>query len=173
MLSIVVDNKPGVLDSITGVFARRGYNIQSLGVGPEATFDISRISTVVPGTQEDIRMLLKQILKVPYVISADDITKTPYVERELMLIKIVCDRKQRGELVDLCTIFRAKIVDVSENTATIEVGGRQKKIISIQRLLEPYGILEVARSGRVALPRDSGVDSKLLTAIESEADLQW
>ena len=81
MLSIVVDNKPGVLDSITGVFARRGYNIQSLGVGPEATFDISRISTVVPGTQEDIRMLLKQILKVPYVISADDITKTPYVER--------------------------------------------------------------------------------------------
>jgi len=173
MLSIVVDNKPGVLDSITGVFARRGYNIQSLGVGPEATFDISRISTVVPGTQEDIRMLLKQILKVPYVISADDITKTPYVERELMLIKIVCDRKQRGELVDLCAIFRAKIVDVSENTATIEVGGRQKKITSIQRLLEPYGILEVARSGRVALPRDSGVDSKLLTAIENEADLQW
>ena len=173
MLSIVVDNKPGVLDSITGVFARRGYNIQSLGVGPEATFDISRISTVVPGTQEDIRMLLKQILKVPYVISADDITKTPYVERELMLIKIVCDRKQRGELVDLCAIFRAKIVDVSENTATIEVGGRQKKITSIQRLLEPYGILEVARSGRVALPRDSGVDSKLLTAIENEGDLQW
>lgn len=170
---VVVDNKPGVLDSITGVFARRGYNIQSLGVGPEATFDISRISTVVPGTQEDIRMLLKQILKVPYVISADDITKTPYVERELMLIKIVCDRKQRGELVDLCAIFRAKIVDVSENTATIEVGGRQKKITSIQRLLEPYGILEVARSGRVALPRDSGVDSKLLTAIENEGDLQW
>jgi len=173
MLSIVVDNKPGVLDSITGVFARRGYNIQSLGVGPEATFDISRISTVVPGTQESIRMLLKQILKVPYVISADDITKTPYVERELMLIKIVCDRMQRGELVDLCTIFRAKIVDVSENTATIEVGGRQKKITSIQRLLEPYGILEVARSGRVALPRDSGVDSKLLSSIENEGDLQW
>ena len=74
-------------------------------------------------------MLLKQILKVPYVISADDITKTPYVERELMLIKIVCDRKQRGELVDLCANFRAKIVDVSENTATIEAGGRQKKII--------------------------------------------
>jgi acetolactate synthase-1/3 small subunit len=90
-----------------------------------------------------------------------------------MLIKIVCDRKQRGELVDLCAIFRAKIVDVSENTATIEVGGRQKKITSIQRLLEPYGILEVARSGRVALPRDSGVDSKLLTAIENEGDLQW
>ena len=74
-------------------------------------------------------MLLKQILKVPYVISADDITKTPYVERELMLIKIVCDLKQRGELVDLCAIFRAKIVDVSENTATIEVGGRQRRLL--------------------------------------------
>ena len=94
-ISIVVMNKPGVLDVVTGVFARRGYNVQSLGVGPEKTFDVSRISTVVPGTYEDVSKLLKQILKVPYVISADDITKTPYVERELMLIKVVCARDAR------------------------------------------------------------------------------
>ena len=98
---------------MTGTFARRGYNIQSLGVGPERTFDISRISTVVPGTYDDIQRLLKQILKVPNVISAADITKTPYVERELMLIKVVCPRAGRGELVDLCNIFRCKVADVS------------------------------------------------------------
>jgi len=173
-LSIVVDNRPGVLDSITGVFARRGYNIQSLGVGPEKTFDVSRISTVVPGTYEDIAMLLKQILKVPYVISAEDITMTPFTERELMLLKVVCSRSQRAEIIDMCNIFRAKVADVSEDTVTIEVSGRQRKISAVQALLEPYGILEVARSGRVALPRDSGIDSALLLAIRSENDLeQW
>jgi acetolactate synthase-1/3 small subunit len=172
-ISIVVMNKPGVLDVVTGVFARRGYNVQSLGVGPEKTFDVSRISTVVPGTYEDVSKLLKQILKVPYVISADDITKTPYVERELMLIKVVCDRATRGELVDMCNIFRCKVADVSEDTVTIEVSGKVSKINAMQSLLEPYGILEVARSGRVALPRDSGVDSKLLAAIEDEGDLEF
>jgi len=173
-ISILVDNRPGVLDSITGVFARRGYNIQSLGVGPERTFDISRISTVVPGSTEDVAMLLKQILKVPYVISAEDITMTPFTERELMLIKVVSSRAQRAEMIDLCGMFRAKVCDISEDTVTIEVSGRQRKINAIQALLEPYGILEVARSGRVALPRDSGVDSKLMMAIESESDLdKW
>ena len=172
-ISIVVMNKPGVLDVVTGVFARRGYNVQSLGVGPEKTFDVSRISTVVPGTYEDVSKLLKQILKVPYVISADDITKTPYVERELMLIKVVCARATRGELVDMCDIFRCKVADVSEDTVTIEVSGKVSKITAMQSLLEPYGILEVARSGRVALPRDSGVDSKLLAAIEDEGDLEF
>jgi acetolactate synthase-1/3 small subunit len=170
-ISILVDNRPGVLDSITGVFARRGYNIQSLGVGPEKSFDVSRISTVVPGTTEDISMLLKQILKVPYVISAQDITMTPFTERELMLVKVVCPRSQRAEIIDLCGMFRAKVSDISEDTVTIEVSGKQRKINAIQALLEPYGVLEVARSGRVALPRDSGVDSKLLLAIENEQDL--
>ena len=170
-ISILVDNRPGVLDSVTGVFARRGYNIQSLGVGPEKSFDVSRISTVVPGTSDDIAMLLKQILKVPYVISAQDITTTPFTERELMLVKVVCPRAQRAEIIDLCNMFRAKVSDISEDTVTIEVSGRQRKINAIQALLEPYGILEVARSGRVALPRDSGVDSKLLLAIENEQDL--
>jgi len=170
-ISILVDNRPGVLDSVTGVFARRGYNIQSLGVGPEKSFDVSRISTVVPGTTDEIAMLLKQILKVPYVISAQDITMTPFTERELMLVKVVCPRGQRAEIIDLCNMFRAKVSDISEDTVTIEVSGRQRKINAIQALLEPYGILEVARSGRVALPRDSGVDSKLLLAIENEQDL--
>jgi len=172
-ISIVVMNKPGVLDVVTGVFARRGYNVQSLGVGPERTFDISRISTVVPGTFDDITKLLRQLLKVPYVISAEDISRTPFVERELMLVKVVCPRHMRGELVDLCNIFRCKVADVSEDTVTIEVSGKVSKIGAIQSLLEPYGILEVARSGRVALPRDSGVDSKLLAAIEDEGDLEF
>ena len=172
-ISIVVMNKPGVLDVVTGVFARRGYNVQSLGVGPERTFDISRISTVVPGTYDDISKLLRQLLKVPYVISAEDISRTPFVERELMVIKVVCPRSQRGELVDMCNIFRCKVADVSEDTVTIEVSGKVSKITAMQSLLEPYGILEVARSGRVALPRDSGVDSKLLAAIEDEGDLEF
>ena len=116
-------------------------------------------------------MLLKQILKVPYVISAQDITMTPFTERELMLVKVVCPRAQRAEIIDLCGMFRAKVSDISEDTVTIEVSGKQRKINAIQALLEPYGVLEVARSGRVALPRDSGVYSKLLLAIENEQDL--
>jgi len=111
--------------------------------------------------------------RVPYVISAEDITRTPYVERELMLVKVVCPRAGRGEVVDLCGIFRGKVADVSEDTVTIEVSGKVSKITAIQSLLESYGILEVARSGRVALPRDSGVDSKLLAAIEDESELEF
>ena len=173
-ISIVVMNKPGVLDVVTGVFARRGYNVQSLGVGPDRTFDISRISTVVPGTFDDITKLLRQLLKVPYVISAEihRTSRLMFVERELMLVKVVCPRKMRAELVDLCNIFRCKVADVSEDTVTIEVSGKVSKIGAIQSLLEPYGILEVARSGG-GVPRDSGVDSKLLAAIEDEGDLEF
>ena len=97
-------------------------------------------------------MLLKQILKVPYVISAQDITMTPFTERELMLVKVVC-RAQRAEIIDLCGMFRAKVSDISEDTVTIEVSGKQRKINAIQALLEPYGVLEVARSGRVHFRR--------------------
>ena len=128
---------------------------------------------MVPGTYDDISKLLRQLLKVPYVISAEDISRTPFVERELMVIKVVCPRSQRGELVDMCNIFRCKVADVSEDTVTIEVSGKVSKITAMQSLLEPYGILEVARSGRVALPRDSVVDSKLLAAIEDEGDLEF
>ncbi|KAK3262662.1 hypothetical protein CYMTET_28494 [Cymbomonas tetramitiformis] len=167
-LTIVVENQPGVLGSVTGVIARRGYNLQSLAVGPSEARGVSRITLVVPGTDIGVPMLIKQIQKLVSVIEVQDISTLPFVERELMLIKVGADRMVRNELLDIAEIFRGKVTDVSKTTLTIETTGDLEKMAALQQMLEPYGILEVARTGRVALPRDSGVDNKLLENIEMD-----
>lgn len=167
-VSLLVDNQPGVLDRITGVIARRGYNVQSLGVGPAERPEVSRITLVVPGTDAEVAKLLTQLLKVISVLEAQDITHIPFVERELMLVKVACDKGGRGELMDLAGIFRAKVSDISGDTVTIEVTGDLEKLAQLQELLEPFGILEVARTGRVALTRDSGVNTALLEELKDD-----
>ena len=167
-ISLLVDNQPGVLDRITGVIARRGYNVQSLGVGPAERPEVSRITLVVPGTDAEVAKLLTQLLKVISVLDAQDITHIPFVERELMLVKVACDKGGRGELMDLAGIFRAKVSDISGDTVTIEVTGDLEKLAQLQELLEPFGILEVARTGRVALTRDSGVNTALLEELKDD-----
>jgi len=162
LVSIVVSNSPGVLNRVTGVFARRGYNIISLAVGPSVNQGISRITMVVPGTNSSISKLTKQLYKIVDVMEVTDLTGMPHVARELCLIKVCCSPEQRRDLETTANIFHGSIVDVSATTLVIQVQGKERKLKALQDVLEPYGILEIARTGRVALQRSSGVDTTYL-----------
>mmetsp|Transcript_39487 Transcript_39487/g.111941 ORF Transcript_39487/g.111941 Transcript_39487/m.111941 type:complete len:206 (+) Transcript_39487:1475-2092(+) len=162
MMSITVNDKPGVLNLVTGVFARRGYSIVSLAVGPSMTAGTSRICTVVPGTVSSISKLTKQLYKLIDVIEVEDLTSTPHVARELCLVKVSCTPKQRRDLETVANIFHGSIVDVGTKSLIIQLQGRERKLKALQEVLEPYGILEIARTGRVALKRTSGVDTSYL-----------
>ncbi|KAK9906747.1 hypothetical protein WJX75_007311 [Coccomyxa subellipsoidea] len=161
-LSIEVEDVPGVLNQVTGVFARRGYNVQSLAVGNSEVEGQSRIIMVIPGSAEGTSKIIKQLNKLVHVQQVKDLSAKPYVARELMLIKVRCPASLRRELSDLANIFHGTVCDVSLDTITLEIQGKEDKMHALQGLLEPYGILEVARTGRVALARDSGVDSRYL-----------
>lgn len=168
-LSITVADVPGVLNQVTGVLARRGVNVQSLAVGPCETPGQSRITCVVPGSRDGgCAKVVAQLKKVVYVTSVVDLSAAPIVARELMLVKVRATPATRRELTDLAAVFRASVCDVSADTVTVELVGREAKMRALQSLLEPYGVLEIARTGRVALARDSGVDSRALARTKSE-----
>ena len=152
-LSVLVENESGVLTRIAGLFARRGFNIESLSVGPAEQKNISRITMVVPGDDKTIEQLTKQLYKLINVRKVQDITTLPNVGRELMLLKVRFTEETRTEIMDIAKVFNARIVDLASKCLTIEVTGEPEKILALEQLLQKFGILEIAKTGIIALLR--------------------
>ena len=152
-LSVLVENESGVLTRIAGLFARRGFNIESLSVGPAEQKNISRITMVVPGDDKTIEQLTKQLYKLIIVRKVQDITTLPNVGRELMLLKVRFTEETRTEIMDIAKVFNARIVDLASKCLTIEVTGEPEKILALEQLLQKFGILEIAKTGKIALLR--------------------
>lgn len=167
-LSVLVEDEAGVLSRISGLFARRGFNIESLAVGPAEQMGISRITMVVPGDGQEIEQLTKQLYKLINVLTVQDITEVPSVERELMLIKVNANSETRSEVLELANIFRAKVVDVAEDALIFEVAGDPGKMVAIVQVLNKFGIREIARTGKIALTRESGVNTEFLKSLEAK-----
>jgi len=165
-LSVLVEDESGALSRIAGLFARRGFNIDSLAVGPAEAIGISRLTMVVQGDESTLQQMTKQLNKLINILEVIDLTTLPAVERELMLLKVSASCENRGKILDLVQVFRAKVVDVSDNALTLEVVGDPGKLVALENLLKPYGILEIARTGKVALKRASGVNTEMLKAIK-------
>jgi acetolactate synthase-1/3 small subunit len=162
-LSVLVEDEAGVLTRIAGLFARRGFNIESLAVGPAEQSGISRITMVVPGDDQIIEQLTKQLYKLINVLKVQDITEVPCVERELMLLKVNYNSSNtRSEIIELAQIFRARVVDIGDDALTIEVVGDPGKMVAIVQVLGRFGIREIARTGKIVLVRESGVNTEFL-----------
>lgn len=168
-ISVLVEDEAGVLTRIAGLFARRGFNIESLAVGSAEQLGVSRITMVVPGDEQVIEQLIKQLYKLISVLKVQDISEQPSVERELMLIKVNAPAANRAEVIEITQIFRARIVDLSEEAVTIEVVGDPGKIVAIIQMLNKFGIREIARTGKIALVRESKVNTEYLKTLEAKA----
>jgi acetolactate synthase I/III small subunit len=156
-ISILVENEFGVLARVAGMFSGRGYNIESLSVGETMDPTVSRITLVTRGDEQVLEQIEKQLNKLISVIKVVDFTPQPHVERELVMIKVAVDEKTRGEVASIVDIFRGKIVDVASTSYVIETTGTEDKIDALIALLRPIGILEIVRTGRVAMFRGSQV----------------
>ena len=167
-LSVLVEDEAGVLTRIAGLFARRGFNIESLAVGPAEQVGISRITMVVPGDERIIEQLTKQLYKLINVLKVQDITTIPCVERELMLVKVNASSSTRTEIIELAQVFRARVVDIAEDSLTLEVVGDPGKMVAIVQVLSKFGIREIARTGKIALTRESGVNTEYLKSLEAK-----
>jgi acetolactate synthase-1/3 small subunit len=154
-LSVLVENKPGVLARVAGLFRRRGFNIESLAVAPTEDPEFSRMTIVVDLEDKPLEQVTKQLHKLINVVKISDLEPQEAVVRELALIKISATAEARAQILEIVDIFRAKIVDVARETLTVEVTGTEDKIEAIIDLLRPYGIREIASTGRVALKRSS------------------
>jgi acetolactate synthase-1/3 small subunit len=153
VLSALVQNVPGVLSHISGMLASRGYNIDSLVVGETDDPQLSRMTFVVVGDDNVLQQVRKQLEKIVTVVQADDISSHEHVERDLMLIKVSASPDIRGKVSELADIFRGRIVDVSPDAVMIEISGPEKKIEAFIDLMRPFGIVELARTGRIAMVR--------------------
>jgi len=153
-IAALVENRFGVLARIAGLFSARGFNIDSLTVGETEDPTISRMTIVVEGDDRVLEQVMKQLNKLVDVIKVSDISSQKFVDRELALIKVNAPRSRRSEIMEIAEVFRAKIVDISPNTLTIEATGNEDKIKAIIGMLKPFGIKELARTGRVAMLRE-------------------
>jgi len=153
VLSALVQNVPGVLSHISGMLASRGYNIDSLAVGETENPHLSRMTFVVVGDDRVLDQVRKQLEKIVTVVRVDDISAQNYVERDLMLLKVSAPPGQRSEISELTDIFRGRIVDVAPEMVIIEISGQEKKIEAFIEMMRPFGIVELVRSGRIAMVR--------------------
>lgn len=154
-LSVLVENQPGVLFRIAGLFSRRGFNIDSLAVGTTENPDISRMTIVVDGDENVVEQVKKQLNKLIDVIKVSKIVPEDSVTRELVLIKVDADSHMRSEIIQIAEIFRASIVDFSQKSLTIELTGDKDKVSAFEELLRPFGIKELVRTGVIAVNRGS------------------
>ncbi len=159
-LSVLVENHPGVLSRVAGLFSRRGFNIDSLAVGVTEDPTISRMTIVVNGDDYIVEQVTKQLNKLIDVIKIKKLNPKEAVERELALIKVNANSQTRSDIIQITEIFRANIVDVSKETLTIEISGDEDKIEALIELLKQYGIREVVRTGLIAIERGNKVISK-------------
>jgi len=153
ILSLLVENKPGVLARISGLFARRGFNIDSLAVGPTDDDQISRITLTVDGASHPIDQVTKQLHKLIHVIKIRDLEPKEAVARELALFKVSADSDSRGQIIEYADIFRGRIVDVSKRSVTVEVTGPDDKIEAFEQMVRPFGLIEMVRTGEIAVSR--------------------
>jgi len=154
-LGILVNNQPGVLSRVVGLFSRRGYNIDSLSVGAAEDPKISRITIVVTGDRPIVEQIEKQVAKLIDVITVVELTLQGSIQCELLLVKVTTSEKTRAAVVELSEIFKAKIMDVTETTLTMQITGNMDKVASFLHLLRPYGITELVRTGMTAMERGS------------------
>jgi acetolactate synthase-1/3 small subunit len=155
-LSILVENKPGVLTRIAGLFARRGFNIDTLTVGPTDDERISRITLTLDGALHPIDQVTKQLHKLINVLKIRDLEPSDTVARELAMFKVAVDGAQRAEVMQICEIFRGKVVDVTKRALVMEVTGTTDKIEAFERMVRPFGMIEMMRTGEIAISRGRG-----------------
>jgi acetolactate synthase-1/3 small subunit len=156
ILSILVENKPGVLTRIAGLFARRGFNIDTLAVGPTDDDDLSRITLTLDGAMHPIDQVTKQLHKLVNVLKIRDLEPAETVARELALFKISADGASRGEVMQIVEIFRGKVIDVTRRSVIAEVTGPHDKIEAFERMVRPFGLVEMVRTGEIAVSRGRG-----------------
>lgn len=149
----LVENKPGVLNRMVSLFRSRGFNIESIAVGHSELPHLSRVTIIVDGTTATLEQVRKQLDKLVNVVKVTDITGNEMVDRELALIKVKANSSSRGEIIEIAGIFRANIVDVASDSLTIEVAGDENKVNSLVNLLRGFGIKELSKTGRIAMPR--------------------
>jgi len=153
IISVLVENKSGVLAKISGLFSRRGFNIESLAVGTTDNEKISRITIVVTADESSIEQITKQLHKLVNVIKIQRLDPENAIRRELILVKVNTENKSRSEVLEIATIFRANVVDVTKTSLLLELTGTESKIKAFEELLKPYGILEFVRTGMIACAR--------------------
>jgi len=156
-VGVLVDNEPGVLSRVSGLFFRRGFNIDSLAVGPTQDPEVSRITIVVKGDEQKVEQLVQQLYKLICVQKVQVLSQRNSVERQLLLVKVKADVSAREGLMRLVDIFKAKVLDVNKNSMVLQITGDKDKVDALMSLLEDYGILELVRTGVVALERGDDV----------------
>lgn len=152
VIAVIVENKPGVLARVSSMFARRGFNIHSLTVGPTEDPSMSRMTVVVDGPE--MEQIIKQLYKLVNTVKVTEHAPGAAVEREIMLLRVNADPKRRGEILDAAGIFQARAVDVGKSTITFELSGEPDRLSDFLELMRPYGIVDLVKSGRIALARD-------------------